>query len=212
MATKSADTLSMSINPNSLGVQRYVDSPMFIDIVLGLFAIGLGSGAWMTFQQRDHSLLGVAALGVGAVLCAVSIFAQKRRTFAFDTTSRTLTWTSHGLREHTGGTVDFGDVRITLDPSADQSHISYRVMINTPQGSWPLTTGYDANEKRVAEKATQLRTMLGQASDALMDDSIAQLTKQGNLISAAMLVGRQRGISIIQAYGDLMQSDKPLSN
>lgn len=200
----------MSSNPNSLGVQRYVDSPMFIDIVLGLFAIALGSGAWMKYQEPGHNLLVVAVLGAGAMLCAISIFAQKRRTFAFDTTSRTLTWTSHGLREHTGGTVDFGDVSITLDPSADENHISYRVMINTPQGSWPLTTGYDANEKRVAEKAAQLRTMLGQTTDALVDDSIAQLTKQGNLISAAMLVGRQRGISTSQAYAGLMQ-DKPLS-
>ena len=201
----------MSVNPNSLGVQQYVDSPMFIDIVLGLFAIALGSGAWMKYQEPGHNPLLVTVFGVGAVLCAAAIFAQKRRTFAFDTTSRTLTWTSHGLREHTGGTVDFGDISITLDPSVDERHISYRVMINTPQGSWPLTTGYDANEKRVAEKAAQLRTMLGQTSDALMDDSIAQLTKQGNLISAAMLIGRQRGISIIQAYGDLMHSDKPLS-
>ncbi|HET9341314.1 MAG TPA: hypothetical protein VFO25_00115 [Candidatus Eremiobacteraceae bacterium] len=192
-----------------LGVQRYVDSPVFIDIVLALFGFALAFGAWSKYIEPDHNLIVVGGLIVGALLCLVSIFAQKRRTFAFDATARKLEWTSHGLRERTGGTVDFNDVRITLDPSIDESHKGYRIMINTPQGSWPLTTGYDANEKNVEAKATQLRSLLGQSSETLLDDSVAELKKQGNLLSAATIVGRQRGVPTAQAFGDLTQAQGP---
>jgi len=195
----------MNIEPSGLGVERYVDSPLFIDIVLGLIGIALGFGAWSQYIVPDHNLILVGGLIIGALLCLASIFAQKRRTFAFDTTSRTLTWTSSGFKEHTGGAVDFNDVRITLDPSVDQTHSGYRVMINTPQGSWPLTTGYDANDKKLQGKATQLRTLLGQSSDTLLDDSVAELKKQGNLISAATILGRQRGLTTAQAFSTLTQ-------
>jgi hypothetical protein len=196
----------MNIEPSGLGVQRYVDSPIFIDIVLGLFGFALGFGAWLQYTVPDRNLLVVGGLAIGALLCLVSIFAQKRRTFTFDSTTRKLSWTSGGFRQHTGGTVDFNDVRITLDPSIGQTYTSYRVMINTPQGSWPLTTGYDANDKKVQAKATQLRTLMGQSSETLIDDSVTELKKQGNLISAATILGRQRGIATAQAFSDLTQA------
>jgi len=188
-----------------LGVQRYVDSPVFIDIILLMFGFALGFGAWSKYIEPDHNLIVVGGLVLGALLCVVSTFAQKRRTFEFDTTSRKLEWTSSGLRERTGGTVDFNDVHITLDPSIDETHKGYRIMINTPQGSWPLATGYDSNDKKVEAKAVQLRAVLGQTSDTLLDDSVAELKKQGNLISAATILGRQRGVSTAQAFGDLTQ-------
>lgn len=188
-----------------LGVQRYVDSPVFIDIILAMFGFALGFGAWSKYIETDHNVIVVGGLVIGALLCLALIFAQKRRTFAFDTTSRKLEWTSHGVREHTGGTVDFNDVRITLDLSIDESHKGYRIMINTPQGSWPLTTGYDSNEKKVEAKATQLRALLGQSSETLLDDSVAELKKQGNTISAATILGRQRGMTTAQAFATLVQ-------
>jgi len=51
----------------------------------------------------------------------------------------------------------------------------------------------------------QLRTLLGQTSDTLLDDSVAELKKQGNLISAATILGRQRGITTAQAFSTLVQ-------
>jgi len=195
-----------------LGVQRYVDSPVFIDIVLVLFGAALAFGSWLKYTDPDRNLLVVIALGVGALMCFTSPFYQKRRTFAFDTTTRKLAWTSSGLKEHASGTVDCDDVRITLDPSMDTNHLSYRVMITTPQGSWPLTTGYDASDKRVEAKATELRTLLGQTSVSLLDDSVDQLTRQGNVSAAAVIVGRQRGITTAQAFDDLMRADSQKAN
>ena len=197
----------MESSPSAgLGVQRYVDSPAFIDVVLLLFALAFGFGAWLKYTEPDGNLLVVVWFALGALLFVAATFAQKRRTFVFDSTARKLEWTSQGLRERTGGTVDFKDVCITLDPSIDQTHKGYRIMINTPQGSWPLTTGYDSNEKKVEANAVQLRNLLGQSSETLFDDSVAELKKQGNLISAATILGRQRGTSIVQAFGDITQT------
>lgn len=191
-----------------VGVERYVDSPVFIDIILALFAFALGAGAFTKYQEPDRSWGVIVALGVGAVLCILSTFAQKRRTFAFDTMTRKLTWTSHGLRDRTGGTVDFKDVNITIEPSPTERYPTYRVMIGTPEGSWPLTTGYDSNQKRVEAKAVALRALIGQASDGLIDESIDRLQQSNNLIAAAKMISRQRGISEGQAFGEIVDAQK----
>lgn len=172
-----------------LGVQRYVDSPAFIDVVLGLFALALGWGAWIQYQTPDRSAIAVALLVAGAVLCILFILAQKRRTFAFDQASRTLAWTSRGLRERAGGTVAFKDVSISIEPSPTERYSTYRVVIDTPEGSWPLTTGYDANRARVEGVATRLRALVGQASDTLYADSIARLKARNDVISLAKMTG-----------------------
>jgi hypothetical protein len=203
-----ADNPNMKSDPAGIGVERYVDSPMFIDIVLGLFALALGYGAWLNFDEPDRNLLAVAGLAIAAVLCVLSIFAQKRRTFAFDRSTQALAWTSRGLRERTSGSVDFKDVDITLEPSPQERYATYRIMVNTPQGSWPLTTGYDSNITRVEAQGAKLRTLLGKSPDTLIDDSIKRLKQQNDLISAAKMVSRQHGISVVQAYGELVDEQR----
>jgi hypothetical protein len=148
----------------------------------------------------------VSLLAAAAVLCIASIAAQKRRTFLFDASTQTLTWTSRGLREQAASTADFKDVRITLDPSTGEGPTSYRIVVSTPDRSWPLCTGYDANQSRVEAQATRLRALLGQPADGLLDDSVAQLKKSGNLISAATILGRQRGMSTADAFKSIVES------
>jgi len=196
----------MKVNPSGMGREYFVDSPVFIDIVLVLCAIGFASVAWLKWQQVPPSYVAASLLAAAAVLCLYCITAQKRRTFLFDASTRTLTWTSRGLRENAAGTTDFKDVRITLDPSTGEGQTQYRVMVSTPNGSWPLSNGYDANQSRVEAQATRLRAMLGQSADGLLDDSVAHLKQAGNLISAATVLGHQRGISTADAFKSIIDS------
>ena len=193
----------MKVNPSGLGREYFVDSPVFIDIVLVLCAIDFGSVAWLKLQQVPPSDVAALLLAAAAVLC---IAAQRRRTFLFDASTQTLTWTSRGLREKMSGTADFKEVRITLDPSTGEGQTQYRIIAGTPDGSWPLCTGYNANQTRVQVQATRLRALLGQSADGLLDDSVAQLTKIGNLISAATVLGHQRRISTADAFKNFVES------
>ena len=93
----------MKVNPNGVGVENYVDSPVFIEIVLALAAITFGSIAWLELRKPHGSVLVSLALAASALLCIVGMLAQKRRTFLFDASARTLTWASRGLRERAAG-------------------------------------------------------------------------------------------------------------
>ena len=198
----------MKVNPSGMGREYFVDSPVFIDIVLVLSAIGFGSVAWLKWQQVPPSYIAAVLLAAAGVLCLLLITAQKRRTFLFDASAQTLTWTSRGFRENTSGTTAFKDVRITLDPSTGEGPTQYRIIVTTPNGSWPLCTGYDANQSRVQAQATRLRAMLGQSADGLLDDSVTQLKKAGNLISAATVLGHQRGIPTADAFKSIIDSQE----
>ena len=198
----------MPNQPERPGAETYVDSPAFIDVLLGLFALAVGVGAWIKLQPPSPSVPMALALFAVAALCVVAMFAQRRRTFIFDPSTKTLAWTSRGLRERASGTVDFKDVRITLDPSSDGGHVSYRAIITTPQGSWPLTNGYEANAKRVEQTAAHLRSLLGQSPETLLDDSIAQLAGEKNLIAAATVLSQRSGMSTVEAYGQIVRSQK----
>jgi hypothetical protein len=198
----------MKVNPNGVGVENYVDSPVFIEIVLALAAITFGSIAWLELRKPHGSVLVSLALAASALLCIVGMLAQKRRTFLFDTSARTLTWASRGLRERAAGTADFKDVRITLEPSTDDGHTNYRIIVSTPDGSWPLTTSYDANQGRIQAQAARLRALLGQPAEGLLDDSVAQLTKDRKRIAAALLLGQQQGVSTTEAFKSIVESQK----
>lgn len=196
----------MNVNPSGMGREYFVDSPVFIDIVLVLFAIGFGSVAWLKWQEVPPSYVAASALAAAAMLCLACIAWQKRRTFLFDASAQTLTWTSRGFRENAAGTTDFKDVGITLDPSTGEGQTQYRIVVSTPSGSWPLSNGYDADQTRVQAQAARLRALVGQTAEGLLDDSVAQLQKSGNLISAATVLGHQRGISTADAFKSIIES------
>ena len=133
VGAQAADNRSTVLRPDRVGAETYVDSPIFLDIVLGVAAVGFGAAAWLKAAQPSPNILESAALLAVALLMVVAALRQKRGTFIFDPSVRTLTWTSRGVRESKKGSVPFADVRITLDASTDEGHVNYRVMINTPQ-------------------------------------------------------------------------------
>ena len=154
----------MDYNPNDKNQERYVDSPVFVDIAMSLFAIMLGFGTYASIRQPSPNLFVVAIFGFFTVVCVVGVLSQKRRTFVFDKSSQTLTWTSRGLRENASGTAPFYDVTVSLDASTlNEGHESYRLMIATSEGTMPLTNSYDLRLEDAQKRVAHLREVLGKS-------------------------------------------------
>lgn len=190
----------MDYNPNDKAQRRYVDSPVFADIAMSLFAVVLAIATWSSFQQASPQYVAGGIMGFFTVVLVFGVLTQKRRAFTFDKTTQTMSWTSRGLRENASGSVAFKDISITLDSMQDERATLYRVMIETPEGTWPLTNAYTSGLKRIEATANEIRTLLGQSSDSLIDDSVAQLEQQKNMISAATLAGQQTGAPAPEAF------------
>ena len=190
----------MDYNPNDKAQRRYVDSPVIADIAMSLFAVVLAIATWSCFTQASPQYVAGGIMAFFTVVLVFGVFTQKRRTFTFDKTTQTMSWTSRGLRENASGSVAFKDISITLDSMQDERATLYRVMIETPEGTWPLTNAYTSGLKRIEATANDIRTLLGQPTEPLIDDSVAQLKQQKNMISAATLAGQQTGESAPEAF------------
>ena len=151
----------MDFNPRDKNQERYVDSPLFADILMSLMTIALGIATWRSLYEAPPSYLVTAILGFFTLLCAFGVLTQKRRTFTFDASSKTMSWTSRGLRENASGSVGFSDISVTLDSMRDKNMTIYRLMIDTPQGTWPLTNSYDLPLERAEAQAAHFRELLG---------------------------------------------------
>jgi hypothetical protein len=151
----------MDFNPNDKNQERYVDSPVFADILMGLMTVALGIATWASIHQTSPSYIAAAILGFFTILCALGLLTQKRRTFTFDKSSRTVTWTSRGLRENASGSVGFSDISISLDSMMDKNMRLYRLMIETPKVTLPLTNSYNLSLKQAEAQAAHFRELLG---------------------------------------------------
>ena len=151
----------MDFNPRDKNQERYVDSPVFAEILMSLMMVVLGISTWASFRQASPSYIAGAILGFFTLLCAFGVLTQKRRTFTFDKPSKTMSWTSRGLRENASGSVGFGDISITLDSMMDKNMTLYRLMIDTPKGTWPLTNSYNLPLKQAEAQAAHFRELLG---------------------------------------------------
>jgi len=151
----------MDFNPRDKNQERYIDSPVFADIFMSLMTVLLGIATWGSIHQASPSYVAAAIFGFFTILCAFGVLTQKRRTFTFDKASKTMSWTSRGLRENTSGSVGFGDVNISLDLLMDKNMTFYRLMINTPKGTWPLTNSYNLPLKQAEAQAAHFRDLLG---------------------------------------------------
>lgn len=180
----------MEFNPNDKAQRRYVDSPVLADILMSVMAVVLGIATWSCFTQASPQYVAGAVMGLFCLLCAFGVVSQKRRTFTFDKASQTMSWSSKALGENTSGAVAFKDVSIYLDSMRSNRTDSYRVMIETPQGTWPLTAAYRGGLQRAEARAAEIRTMLGQSS----------ATPQGTSSSDATIAGKQAGESAPQAF------------
>jgi hypothetical protein len=188
-ANRKADTWDMSYNPNDREQKRYVDSPVVADIFMSLMGVALGFATWASLTQASPQYLAAGIMGFFALLCVFGVLSQKRRTFTFDQTTQTMSWTSRGLRENTSGTVAFKDISTFLDSMQDKQTVLYRIMIQMPQQTLPLSNAYNWPLKQAEAKMLEIRTLLGQPTDTPIDDSAAQ--QQRNLISIATTAGQQ---------------------
>jgi hypothetical protein len=161
-----ADTPNMSYNSNDKAQRRYVDSPVFADICMSLFAAALGIATWSSFHQASPQYVAGGIFGFFTLLLIFGVFSQKRRTFTFDKTSGLMTWSSKGLGENKSGSVAFKDISIYLDSMRNNQVTMYRVMIATPQGTWPLTNAYRSGLQFAQSRMIEIRTLLGQPLDS----------------------------------------------
>jgi hypothetical protein len=169
----------MDYNPNDKAQRRFVDSPVLADVVLSIVTIGLGVLTWACFTQASPQYVAGGIFGLLALLCAFGVLSAKRRTFTFDNAAQTMTWTSRGLGENRSGTVAFKDISISLDSTWNRGTEAYRVMIETPQGTWPLTTAYRGGLQRAQARAGELRSLIGQPTDAAAASTPAEATQTG---------------------------------
>ena len=189
----------MDYNPNDKAQRRYVDSPVLADIFMTLFAAALGIATWGSITQASPQYVAAAVFGFFTLLLVFGVLSQRRRTFTFDKTSQMLSWTSKGLGENRSGTVAFKDISISLDSMRNNQAVMYRVMIETPQGTWPLTNAYSSGLQRAQARATEIRAILGQPTDTPADDRVAKLDQRGNPIAAATIFGQQTSESAPEA-------------
>jgi hypothetical protein len=155
-----ADTCDMSYNPNDMEQRRFVDSPVVADFFMILMGVALGFATWRSITLASPQYIAAALLGFFSLLCFIGVLMQKRRTFTFDATSQTMSWTSRGLRENRSGTVAFKDISIWLDSMQDKQTVLYRVMIQTPDDTWPLTNAYNYPHKQAEAKLSEMRALL----------------------------------------------------
>ncbi len=161
----------MGYNPNDNAQRRFVDSPVLADIFMSLMGIALGIATWRSVVQPTPQYIAAALLGFFSLLCFFGVSSQRRRTFTFDTTAQTMSWTSRGLGENRSGTVPFKDISTWLDSMSNDKAVMYRVMIETPQDTWPLTNAYSAGLKQAEAVLSEIRALLGKPSDTLADVS-----------------------------------------
>ena len=183
------------------GSVLYDDSPWFIEIVLFLSAVGLGLAGWVGLRQHPPAYFIVAVLVFFAIVCVLGMFAQQQhRTYLFDPSISMMTWTCKGLRSQSSGQVAFKDISVTLDGSSESSGGTiYRLMLATPAGQMPLSRAYDSSLKGAQDQAAALRTLLGETSDSLHDDSVARMSQSGNKTGAVKLLRDQSSMSLDDA-------------
>lgn len=179
----------MDYNPNDKAQQRYVDSPVVADVFMSLMGVALSIATWSAITQATPQYLAAGIMGFFALLCFFGVLTQKRRTFTFDKTTQTMTWTSRGLRENQSGTVPFKDISTFLDSMQDKQTVLYRIMIQMPQQTLPLSNAYNWPLKQAEARLLEIRTLLGQPTDTHVDDSAAQ--QQRNLISTTTTAAQQ---------------------
>jgi len=181
---------------------------VFADIMMGLMAAALGYATWASIRQSPPNYFVTAILGFFTILCFMGLLTQKRRTFTFDKSNRTMTWTSSGLRENASGSVEFSDITISLDGSMIKGTTYYRLLIDTPTATLPLTNSYSLPLKRAEEQSAHLRELIGRPEKSVVEDSIAALSQQHDVIVAATMRSGERTISTVQAFDDPTQQKK----
>jgi hypothetical protein len=139
-----------------------VNSPVFIEIFLILFAGAMFASGWVHFQHSPPKYFASIALGLGGLLAVAGMLAQQKRTYLFDPSVKRLTWTRRGLFKSSAGSMPFSDISdVRIETLSDNDGVTYRAALVTPAGSLPLSNAYVGNQKKVAEFATSIIALIG---------------------------------------------------
>jgi hypothetical protein len=143
-----------------------VNSPVFIEVVLVLFAAALFAAAWFQLQQHPPKYFPAVALLIGALLLVAGMLAQQQRTYLFDPSLQRLKWTCRSLFKNSSGAMPFSDIsEVRLESMSDSDGgDTYRAALVTPAGLMPLSNSYTGNRKKVAEFAASVSQVIGRES------------------------------------------------
>lgn len=185
------------------GGVRYSNDVWFERFSLLVFLGGFAGVAAIEFARRPPDfVLGTLSV-IATIAAAYGLLTGQRRTFLFSPSTAIMTWISRGLFARDGGEVAFKDIAITLDAGHSfcwfgrsgplswvggwGSPIQYDIMLTTPTIRAYLWRSLQGDYASAIGEATELRALLGQNADPLVEDSIAQMLQDGNKLGAKSL-------------------------
>lgn len=137
---------------------------------------------------------------LGSLMCFVAAGAAERSRFVFDLENRVLTWERRKLLRSPSGRVAFTDITdVVLETRGDTEGTTYRALIVTKTGTVPLP-GFDHDRVRQAELAETVLEALTLDPNRLFENSVAQLARSGDTVSAVTLAREHYGLGTTQAH------------
>jgi hypothetical protein len=128
-----------------------------------MFAFGFGMALWQRFavlHQVDAAVIGFA-LGVGASVAGAFCIPYTR--FTFDPARKLITWTTRSVFNGNAGQLTFDSVKAVIVQSTSGSDgvLTYRVALQTADGTVPLGAEYSGGALRAENLAASIRIVLG---------------------------------------------------
>jgi hypothetical protein len=172
------------------GGARYTDDFWLEETFLFIVLVASPAAAWVELARQSPNYVLAICFVIISIGAAYGLFTAQRRIFLFSPATSILTWTTRGWFARGGGEADFKDIAITLNASRSfglASPTVYDVMLTTPLVSAHLWRSFRGEYAAALAEATELRELLGQNAGSLVDDSIAQMLRDGNALGATYL-------------------------
>jgi hypothetical protein len=194
------------------GGARYTDDFWLEETFLFIVLVASPAAAWVELARQAPNYVLALCFVVISIVAAYGLFTAQRRIFLFSPATSILTWTTRGWFVRGGGEVEFKDIVITVDAARSfswfgrrsplnwlgglASPTQYDIMLTTPLVRAYLWRSFRGEYAAALAEATELRELLGQNAGSLVDDSIAQMLRDGNTLGAKHLE-RERSKSSI---------------
>jgi hypothetical protein len=174
------------------------DSTLLVAALCTLCAVGPIAGS---FAQHKLLSFAVAAL----LLLIASLWVRKTR-FVFDAMARVVRWQGRKMLRVESGEIPFSEIRdVTTEAQSSGEGTSYRLALQTAQGTIPMAYAYGGNRKRVESiRQTVLTYLNGGAPPATdpardLDTSVRALLAQGRKIDAIALIRSTTHVGLTEA-------------
>ena len=185
------------------GGARYTDYFWLEETFLFIVLVASPAVAWVELARRSPNYVLAICFVIISIGSAYGLLTAQRRIFLLSPATSILTWTTRGWFARGGGEAEFKDIAITLDASRSFSWFGrssplswlgglagptvYDVMLTTPFVRAHLWRSFRGEYAAALTEATELRELLGQNASSLVDDSIAQMLRDGNTLGATYL-------------------------